>query len=326
MRWEDERYVRFYTRDTPEFLALSWVARALFGLILRKVDRAGILSVGKLGLKGVAVAIGGPWVEVEAPLAELLADGCLVFDEARVAVLVPNFILAQDAPQSDAARKRASREKARAEIGGSAFTSEIARQVTNRDSMSSQNVTKSHTESRPVTSGHVESLRAVPSRTDPEIPPKPPQGGEPAKGGKRRRTQTPAHPMPPDWKPDTTVVALAKELGFERPAFLAELGKFRDHAAAHARRCADWQGAARGWFRKAIELRPELVRGPVGPTGGATPTTYTAAELRENFAASSAPRRPVARAGAAVSEEPPPSSGDALPRIDVAGLFRGVRV
>ena len=35
MRWEDERYVRIYTRDTPSWMLLSWDAQALFLQLLR---------------------------------------------------------------------------------------------------------------------------------------------------------------------------------------------------------------------------------------------------------------------------------------------------
>lgn len=159
MRWEDERYVRFYTRNSPEWLALSWQARALFGLILREVDRAGILKVGKLGRKGVAVAVRAPWAEIEGPLSELLEDGCVVMSEDGQALVMPNFIEAQEAVQSDAARKRKSRETARAQLGGtvSASAAESARQVTKRDGMKSQDVTEGHETGQKVTSGHVES-------------------------------------------------------------------------------------------------------------------------------------------------------------------------
>jgi hypothetical protein len=174
MRWEDERYVRFYTRNAPEWRALSWRARGLFGLIMREVDRAGILKVGRLGLKGVAIAVEAPWAEVEQPLSELIADGCVRFSDDGGSVFIPNFIEAQEAPQSDAARKRASREKARAIFGGSTDASEKARAalaVTNRDDMSSQNVTDSHVESRSVTSGHsVPSVPSVPSVSPSERP------------------------------------------------------------------------------------------------------------------------------------------------------------
>lgn len=172
MRWEDERYVRFYTRDTPEWLALSWQARGLFGLIIRAVDRAGVMPVGKLGLKGVAVAVRAPWADVEGPLGELLEDGCVVYDAALSKVLVPNYIEAQEASQSDAARKRASRERARACFGGSSNASESARVVTNCDDIESRIVTESHVQSQAVTRGHIESHAvtlccAVPSRTEP---------------------------------------------------------------------------------------------------------------------------------------------------------------
>lgn len=137
MRWEDERYVRFYTRDTPEWLALSWQARGLFGLVLRAVDRAGLLRVGKLGKKGVAVAVHAAWADVDEPLTELLEDGCVVWDEARAAFLIRNYLEAQECAKSDAARKRESRERARAQFGGTSAASEKARAVLN----GSRNVT-----------------------------------------------------------------------------------------------------------------------------------------------------------------------------------------
>lgn len=86
MRWEDERYVRVYTRDTVDWQGLSFDAQALFLLLLRKVDRAGLLDLGKPGNRGVAVAIGHPrdWARLEPALEELLTDGCVrVVDEGR---------------------------------------------------------------------------------------------------------------------------------------------------------------------------------------------------------------------------------------------------
>jgi hypothetical protein len=111
MRWEDERWVRLYTRDTPEFLSLSWQARAVFILLLRKVDRAGILTTGKLGKKGIAVAIGAPWIDIETSVDELLADGCLMACDDGF--IVPSFVPAQEAVQSNRARQSAYRERAR---------------------------------------------------------------------------------------------------------------------------------------------------------------------------------------------------------------------
>ncbi len=79
MNWSDERYVRVYTRDTAEWLCLSFMAQGLFCLLLRKVDRAGVLSLGKLGRRAVGVAIGfpGDWSRIEPALDELLEAGLI---------------------------------------------------------------------------------------------------------------------------------------------------------------------------------------------------------------------------------------------------------
>ena len=79
MNWPDERYVRLYTRDTPSWLMLSFPAQGLFCLLLRKVDRAGTLELGRAGTKGVGLAIGHvhQWTMLEPALKELLADGCV---------------------------------------------------------------------------------------------------------------------------------------------------------------------------------------------------------------------------------------------------------
>ena len=130
MRWEDERYVRLYTRDTPEWCVLSWEARAFWALLLRAVDRAGVLPVGKAGLAGVAAMLRMPPDVVECAVAELVEDGCLV--EAEGALVVRNYVEAQNARASDKARQQASRERA-------------------RDDAASRPVTRRHTPSQPVT-------------------------------------------------------------------------------------------------------------------------------------------------------------------------------
>jgi hypothetical protein len=58
MDWENERYVRVYTRDTIDWVALGWEAQSLFLLLIRKVDRSGVLEIGKHGARGVAGLIG----------------------------------------------------------------------------------------------------------------------------------------------------------------------------------------------------------------------------------------------------------------------------
>jgi hypothetical protein len=111
MRWADERYVRVYTRDTGEWLALGWEAQALCLFALRKADRAGIIQTGKARARGLAGMTGMPLDVVERVLPLLLDDGCL--REAPNAYIIPNFIAAQETPTSDAQRKRDQRERDR---------------------------------------------------------------------------------------------------------------------------------------------------------------------------------------------------------------------
>jgi hypothetical protein len=174
MRWEDERYVRVYTRDTVDWLALSWDAQALLLHLLRKVDRAGLLPLTRHGKKGVAVAVGHPmqWSRIEPALEELLADGCI---EIRANVLFfRNFIAAQETPQSDKQRKAESRARA-ADLAAAATATnpQAPSQNVTHGHKSGQIVTPGHTASRGVTPGHSVPYRAVPYRAVPsqDLPP-----------------------------------------------------------------------------------------------------------------------------------------------------------
>lgn len=184
MRWEDERYVRWYTRNVPEWSVLRWQARGLFGLILREVDRAGILPLGKLGIKAVAVQVQAPWDEIEVHLKALLDDGMIVYlDEAR-ALLIPNFVAAQEAVATDKARQRAARERARDAMSAKSLgVTPPSRSVTGE----SRTVTECHADPR---AGHSEPSRTDLSRAEPVTdatsepvpktphPPPPPGTGE----------------------------------------------------------------------------------------------------------------------------------------------------
>lgn len=176
MDWSEERFIKVYTRDTTNWLSLSWQARGLFVLILRKLNRAGVLDLGRLGAKGVAVHVEGSaaaWPSIEPYLTELLDDGCVAIEGATLRV--PNFVEAQAATQSPAARKRAERERA---------------EVTKRDG-ESRNVTDSHGESRDVTGGHAAS-RGVTTRLDE------------TRTDETRETRASAEPTPSAHGPATT--------------------------------------------------------------------------------------------------------------------------
>jgi hypothetical protein len=113
VNWGDERYVKIFTRDTDSWLVWSWETRSLWCLLLRKVDRSGVIETRR-GAKGIAAIVQMPLDVVERCLRELLDDGCLVADERGF--LVPNYIDAQETPQSDAQRQRTSRERRRDQI------------------------------------------------------------------------------------------------------------------------------------------------------------------------------------------------------------------
>lgn len=168
MRWEDERYVRVYTRDTADWLALSWEARAVFLFALRKCDRAGILSVGKSGTRGLAGLLGMPPEVVARALPELTGDGCL--REAEASYIIPNFLEAQESRSTDAQRKRDQRERDRARVLAQGIVAspsaadkvaEMDRSVTKRDAESPAVTTG-------VTSGHHASPAVTPSRAVPD--------------------------------------------------------------------------------------------------------------------------------------------------------------
>jgi hypothetical protein len=111
MDWENERYVRVYTRDTIDWVALGWEAQSLFLLLIRKVDRSGVLEIGKHGARGVAGLIGMPAEVVERSLSVLTSDGCVTIRDGLL--LMPNFIEAQEAKQSDKQRQKESRDRRR---------------------------------------------------------------------------------------------------------------------------------------------------------------------------------------------------------------------
>jgi hypothetical protein len=160
MNWADERWVKVYTRDTADWLAFRWEAKALFSLLLRKADRAGVVQVvpGEARCRKVAGLVGLPADIVEPGIADLLADGCLI--ESELGFTFRNFIEAQDAPKSDVQRQRESREKRRAL--GSHEGYKPTQSVTKRDRMMSQNVTERHAVSHAVTDGHTVSHGVTP--------------------------------------------------------------------------------------------------------------------------------------------------------------------
>jgi len=155
MRWEDSRYVRLYCADDGDWSVWEWQARALFPLILRACDRVGVVKMGKHGAKGLAALVRLPVEVVEAGLAELLSDGCVTKPRDGI-LFVRNYISAQEAKQSDKARKAAERERERAKLEA------IAIGIVENNS-----VTKTDEQSEPRTERHDSSQPVTLSRTEP---------------------------------------------------------------------------------------------------------------------------------------------------------------
>lgn len=149
MDWANERYVRLYTRDTVTWKMLCWQAKALLPLILRKLDRSGVLDIGEYGIDAVAAIAEVPVDFLQAGLPDLIKHGVVTMHDGRL--VMPKYIQAQEARQSDAQRQRDSRE----------------RRAASRDKQS-QSVTGGDQQSHhDVTSGHAESLQ--PSLAEPSL-------------------------------------------------------------------------------------------------------------------------------------------------------------
>lgn len=119
MNWEDEFYVRIYIRDTPTWLLWSWEAKCIFPLIMRKLDRAGVMDIGDENLyETVSIVINVPVEVVKPGLDAIIKKKTFVFKNKQLSC--PNYIPAQEATSSDRARAALSRrrraDKARAGI------------------------------------------------------------------------------------------------------------------------------------------------------------------------------------------------------------------
>ena len=197
MDWSDERYVRLYTRDTGDMLAIGWEGRALFSELLRKADRAGILDDGDPAL--ICELVRMPIDVVSRALDRLFARG--IVEMADGALVIPNFIDAQEAKQSDRLRQSESRARRRdhARSGVTKRDQMSHHAVTDSDTVS-QNVTDCHDSSHGVTDGHspsrlVTPSLAVPSLAKPDRSTSPTKAGGPTNSAKAKKQQRPRH----DW-------------------------------------------------------------------------------------------------------------------------------
>ena len=112
MNWSDEPWIKLYTRDTVGYKLLPWQSKVLISVIMRKLDRAGVMDIGEYyATDAVSVMIDVPVDVVSVGLEPLLKSG--VFEVVGCTLVCPNFIEAQGAKQSDKARQQVSRQRRR---------------------------------------------------------------------------------------------------------------------------------------------------------------------------------------------------------------------
>lgn len=175
MNYEDEDYVRYFTRDTVSWMALGWEGQAVLALMLHgKFDRSGVFDCdGHTPSHAVTLITRMPADVVEAGLKRLLDSKTWIHREGKL--VWPKFVHAQGCRRSDRVRQRESREKRRLDA--------LGQDVTPGDE-STPAVTPSHTESQvsqPVTLSLAEPSRA-------EDPPTPLPVSQPVPANGRRKT------------------------------------------------------------------------------------------------------------------------------------------
>lgn len=117
MRWEDEPWRKLYTRNTVSWKALPWQARLVLPQLVREVDDAGLLFLGRLAPAALAIALDIPKPVAAAALEQLTTPTEIDPDPPvilRDGVLVlRNFVEAQQARTSDRLRKATERARDR---------------------------------------------------------------------------------------------------------------------------------------------------------------------------------------------------------------------
>lgn len=237
MNFEEEHYVRVYTRNTPGWVRMPWQSRAVLPLIMRELNRkSGTLELGEDGIPGLADLIMMPPEVVEVGLRELLRRRTLMLEGSLLAM--PNYLRAQGWVASDAQRMRNYRERKRQ-------TAVPCEPVTDGDA-ALRSVTERYDESRAVTPSlpypSLTDLNPLPLSGDPPV-----GASAPAKAPVAKRGKKPATACPASEAPDGEVAAWSERWGIPREH--AEFPAFLDHHRQKGNTWADWAAAWRTWLR-----------------------------------------------------------------------------
>lgn len=222
MNYEDEEYVRFYTRDTVGWKVLGWEGQTVLALMLRgKFDRSGVFDcAGESPSQAVTMVTGIPAEVVEVGLARLFERSTWILRDGLI--VWPKFVHAQTCGRSDRLRQRESRENRRLTAMGA-------------DAPPVAAVTTCHGESQvsqPVTS---EQSRAEQKQS---LDPPPTPAAKP----KARRWRR----FPEDFVPDSTHRQIANNLRLDIDE---QLRLIRDHEFKDPK--SDAGAVFRSWLRNA---------------------------------------------------------------------------
>jgi hypothetical protein len=229
MNFEDEPYVRFYTRDTLTWKLLGWEGQSVLALMLHgQFDRAGVFDCrGREPSQAVTTVTGVPLDVTDRALRALLETETWIVRDGRI--VWPEYVRAQNCRRSDRIRQQESRELRR----------------TQAMSQQSHAVTGCHSESQTVTTCHPQLSSAHPNSAqlssggaggDPPKHPSPsdsgdpwglvPSDGNPAKKPKKRSVEIPS-PLADDWSPDPAQLkALATRFSVPESRLLAIVPDF----------------------------------------------------------------------------------------------------
>lgn len=136
LRWDDESWVKMYTRDPAEFLALSFDASGLLLHLWRKVDKSGVFAVGEVDRSEVAELLALTFridtTRMDAALSELIRRKFVVVAErdGQQVVAIPDFEPAQSARATDRVRQQEKRKRDRDAAISSAKPLSSSRAVT----------------------------------------------------------------------------------------------------------------------------------------------------------------------------------------------------
>jgi hypothetical protein len=178
VNYDDEDYVRLYTRDTITWKMLGWQGQTvLLHMLKGKFDRSGVFVTGRHApSRAVTAVLDLPHDVVESGLQKLLdeevwvlGDGCIVW---------PNYVSAQNSRRSDRARQRDQRQRNAAIAASKRQCHTTSQDVTQRDGAitgESHDVTPSHASRAHAAASLAEPSLAKPNQADPT--PQPPSRG-----------------------------------------------------------------------------------------------------------------------------------------------------